>query len=242
MIDSQNIKKISWGFFGFLVFFMVFGPSNLKYFWQAFFVMSLLAFMCTIYLVYVCEKITFYLTSILVAVAGAFSYLACTAAYVIGASFWGKTSIAALMLGLFPMGVTLLTYLVLANGKSSFHPFEYDGIKVQPRPQNKQKTSAAYSPLLVAGATTLAASIFTKSAGFLTTGMVALFGMLAVSVTFLFYARHIIRGLRTLRIQEKTMPTPYTFMQIDDIREARSRWWLSRLFKWFASWRKSPGV
>jgi hypothetical protein len=146
------------------------------------------------------------------------------------------------MVGLFPMSVTLLTYLVLANGKSSFHPFEYDGIKVQPRPQNKQKTSAAYSPLLVAGATTLAASIFTKTVGFLTTGMVVLFGMLALSVTILFYARHIIRGLRTLRIQEKTMPTPYTFMQIDDIREARSRWWLSRLFKWVASWRKSPGV
>ncbi|WP_242482903.1 hypothetical protein [Pseudomonas sp. TH10] len=230
------------GFFWVLGFFMAFGPSNLKYFWQAFFIVSLLAFMCTIYLIYVCERITFYLTSILVAVVGAFIYMSCTAAYLIGASFWGKTSIAALMVGLFPMGVTWLTYLVLANGKSSFHPFEYDGIKVQPRPQNKQKTSAAYSPLLVAGATTLAASIFTKSSGFLTTGMVAMFGLLAFSVALLFLARHIIRGLRTLRIQEKTMPTPYTFMKIDEIREARSRWWLSRLFKWAAAWRKSPGA
>ena len=242
MIDSQNIKKISWGFFGFLIFFMAFGPSNLKYFWHAFFIMSLLAFMCTIYLVYVCERITFYLTSMLVMVVCAFSYMACTAAYILGASFWGKTSIAALMMWPVPMGVVSLTYLVLANGKSSFHPFEYDGIKVQPRPQNKQKTSAAYSPLLVAGATTLAASIFTKSAGFLTTGMVAMFGLLAFSVALLFHARHIIRGLRTLRIQEKTMPTPYTFMKIDEIREARSRWWLSRLFKWAAAWRKSPGA
>ena len=242
MIDSQNIKKISWGFFGFLVFFMVFGPSNLKYFWQAFFIVSLLAFMCTIYLVYVCERITFYLSSILVAVVGAFSYMACTAAYVIGASFWGKTSIAALMVGLFPMGVTLLTYLVLANGKSSFHPFEYDGIKVQPRPQAKQRKSAAYSPLLVAGATTLAASVFTKALGPLSAGMVAMFGLTTFSVALLFHVRHIIRGLRLLRAQEKTMDTPFTFMQIDEIREARSRWWLSRLFKWAASWRKSPGA
>ncbi|WP_268796909.1 hypothetical protein [Pseudomonas huanghezhanensis] len=241
MIGSQNIKEISWAFFGVLIFFMAFGPSGLKYFWQVFFVMALLAFVCNIYLVYVCESIVFYLASIVFSVVGAFSYMACTAAYMIGASFWGRTSIAALMVGLFPMGVTLLLYLILVNGKPSFHPFVYDGIKVQPRPQNKQKTSSAYSLLLVAGATTLAASIFTKTVGFLTTGVVVLFGTLAVSVTFLFYARHIIRVLRTLRIQQKTMPIPYTFMQIDEIREARSRWWLSRFFKWVASWRKSPG-
>ena len=52
--------------------------------------------------------------------------------------------------------------------------------------------------------------------------------------------RHSVRGLRSLRIKQKTMPVPYTFMQIDEIREARSRWWLSRLFKWVASWRKAP--
>ncbi|EPN30071.1 hypothetical protein A244_39228 [Pseudomonas syringae pv. actinidiae ICMP 18807] len=38
------------------------------------------------------------------------------------------------------------------------------------------------------------------------------------------------------------MLTPYTFMQIDEIREARNRWWLSRLFKWLASWGKSSGA
>ncbi|RMM48648.1 hypothetical protein ALQ78_05496 [Pseudomonas syringae pv. aptata] len=35
------------------------------------------------------------------------------------------------------------------------------------------------------------------------------------------------------------MLAPYTFMQIDEIREARSRWWLSRFFKWFSSRHKS---
>ncbi|EPN29927.1 hypothetical protein A244_39583, partial [Pseudomonas syringae pv. actinidiae ICMP 18807] len=34
---------------------------------------------------------------------------------------------------------------------------------------------------------------------------------------------------------EKSMPTPYTFMQIDEIREARNRSWLGRLFKRVAS-------
>jgi hypothetical protein len=242
MIDSDKLKKFTWFLFGFFVFLFAFGPSGFKYFWPVYFVVSLSAFMWMLYLVYACEKFTLYMTSVLIAVVGIFCLFASTSAYLIAARFWGKASITALMMWSVPIGIVSITYLVLANGKSSFHPFEYDGIKVQPRPQNKQKTSTAYSPLLVAGATTLAASIFTKTVGFLTTGTVVLFGMLALSVTILFYARHIIRGLRTLRIQEKTMPTPYTFMQIDDIREARSRWWLSRLFKWFASWRKSPGA
>ncbi|KPB52450.1 Uncharacterized protein AC511_0758 [Pseudomonas coronafaciens pv. oryzae] len=38
------------------------------------------------------------------------------------------------------------------------------------------------------------------------------------------------------------MPAAYTFMQIDEIREARGRWWLGRLFKWLASLRGSSGA
>jgi hypothetical protein len=57
----------------------------------------------------------------------------------------------------------------------------------------------------------------------------------------MFYFRHSIRGLRTLRIRESKMPIPYTFMEIDEIREARSRWWLGRLFKWMGSLRQSTG-
>lgn len=242
MIDSDKLKKFTWFLFGFFVLLFAFGPSGFKYFWPVYFIVSLSVFIWTLYLVYVCEKFTLYMTSILITVISLFCLLASTAAYLVAAEFWGKTSITALMMWPVPIGIVSLTYLILENGKSSFHPFEYDGIKVQPRPQKKQKSSTAYSPLLVAGATTLAASIFTKAAGTLTAGMVAMFGLLAFSVALLFHARHIIRGLRALRIQEKTMPTPYTFMQIDEIREARSRWWLSRLFKWVASWRKSSGA
>lgn len=242
MIDSNNLKKFTWFLFVFLVFLLAFGPSGFKYFWPAFVVVLLSALMWTFYLVYACERFAVYITSIIIMVVGVFSLMACTAAYLVASRFWGKTSIAALMIWPVPVGIVSLTYWVLANGKPSFHPFEYDGIKVQPRPQKKQKISTAYSPLLVAGVTTLAASMFTKTVGSLNTGMLAMFGLTIFSMTVLFYARHIIRGLRTLRIQEKTMPTPYTFMQIDEIREARSRWWFSKLFKWVASWRKSPGA
>lgn len=241
MINSTNIKKATWTLFGLLTFFLAFGPSNLKIFWPAFFVIFSLALGWTLYLIYVCEKFTAYVTSLLLGTAGAFAILSCNLAYYAAARRLGEADSTALMIALAPMGVTALMYLALAKGKPSFHPFEHEGIKVQPRPQKKQKTSSAYSPLWVAGATTLAASVFTKTVGIHSSGLFALLGLLACSLTLLFYARHIIRGLRTLRIEEKNMPTPYTFMQIDEIREARSRWWLSRLFKWIASSRTPRG-
>ncbi|AHG43338.1 hypothetical protein N018_25130 [Pseudomonas syringae CC1557] len=68
----------------------------------------------------------------------------------------------------------------------------------------------------------------------MTSSAVAVLGMFFICVALMVYERHAIRGLRSLRIKEKTLPVPYTFMQIDEIREARSRWWLGKLFKWVA--------
>ncbi|MDU8544995.1 hypothetical protein [Pseudomonas syringae group sp. J248-6] len=242
MIDSDKLKKVTWFLFVFLVSILALGLSSVTYFGPVYFTISLCALMWTLYLVYVCEKFTVYMFSVLIAIASIFCFFASLAAYLVAAKFWGKASVPALMAGFVPVGITSLTYLLLVNGKPSFHPFEYDGIKVQPRPEKKQKKSTAYNPLLIAGATTLAASIFIKAAGTLTAGMVAMFGLTTFSIALLFHARHIIRGLRALSLQQKTMPTPYTFMQIDEIRKARRHWWLSRLFQWIASRRRSPGA
>ncbi|AAY40009.1 hypothetical protein [Pseudomonas syringae] len=242
MIDSDKLKKFSWFLFVFLVSILALGLSSFKYFLPVYFTIFLCAITWTLYLVYVCESFTLYMTSLLVTIASIFCSFASLSAYLVATKFWGKASAPALMAGLAPFGITSLTYLLLVNGKPSFHPFEYDGIKVQPRPEKKQKKTIAYNPLLIAGATTLAASIFIKAAGALTAGMVAMFGLTTFSIALLFHARHIIRGLRDLRLHQKTMPTPYTFMQIDEIRKARRRWWLSRLFQWVASRRKSPGA
>ncbi|MNR47069.1 hypothetical protein D3C85_1661250 [compost metagenome] len=99
-----------------------------------------------------------------------------------------------------------------------------------------------YSIPLIGGVTTLVASIFLKWAGMLTGALVGMTVMTGGSIFILLYGRHVLGGLRALRIQERSMPVPYTFMQLDEIREARSRWWLGRLFKWIASWRKSSGA
>lgn len=239
MVDASNIRKMSWTLLLVLIFFMALGPSNLKYFWHGYLVAALLAVFWTLYLVYVCENFTVYLTSLIIAFFSAFSFLTSSAAFLAAASLWGNESAASVVAGLAPIAITLLAYLVIASGEPSFHPFEYDGIKVQPRYEQKQNSSASYSPVLVAGATTLAASMTIKSLGLLNAAMVAMVGMQAFCIAALFHARHIIRGLRLLRMHQRTLPTPYTFMQIDEIRQARSRWWISRFCYWVKSRCKS---
>jgi hypothetical protein len=91
---------------------------------------------------------------------------------------------------------------------------------------------------LIAGVGTLAAGAVIKSVTPFTTGILIILIFLFATVCMLIHARDRIRGLRTLRKREKSRLTPYTFMQIDEIREARSRWWLGRLFNWLASRRR----
>ncbi|NAT15868.1 hypothetical protein CU666_17870 [Pseudomonas syringae pv. actinidifoliorum] len=126
--------------------------------------------------------------------------------------------------------------------RPAFQPFEYDGNRIQTRQDVNTKSPMKYSCTLTGGLTALAAGIFLTGTGLLTSALVGMTIMTGGSIFVLLYGRHVLRGLRTLRIQQKTMPTPYTFMQIDEIREARSRWWLSRLYKWIASWGKSSGA
>jgi hypothetical protein len=237
MIDAHNLKKVSWTLLTFLLSMIALGPSNLEYFWRLYLVVALLAILWTLYLVYFCERFTVYMISLVVAFLGAFCLPICSVAYLAAGSMWGKEGLLPLLLGCAPVGITLLAYYALARGRPSFHPFEYNGLKVQPRYQDRQRSPASYNPVLVAGATTLAASITINSLGHLTAAIVAMVGLQAFCIAALFHARHIIRGLRALRL---SMHTPYTFMQIDQIREARRRWYLGRLFALIASWRKSP--
>ena len=241
ILDFKNLKQGAWVSLSILTFAMILGFAKTPFFWKVYIFIFIFKLGWFTYLICACERFTFYMASVFVSVLGFLLLMAGSAAYLLAVNSLGLGSVGAVILGMLPAACVSLVYFFIACTKASFDPFEYDGIKVQPRPQ-KIRNSVSYPLLMLAGATTLAASVFVKSAGIPAGGVAGTLILTFSSIWILVQMRHSIRGLRTLRIQEKTMPTPYTFMQIDDIREARSRWWLSRLFKWFASWRKSPGV
>jgi len=242
ILDFESLKQGAWVSLGALVFAMVLGLSAIPFFWQAYIFIFIIKLGWCVYLVCACEKFTSYVGWLFIAMLGFLVLMAGSAAYFLAVKSLGVGNIQAVIVGLLPVACSLLVYLFIVNTKALFDPFEYNGIKVQPRPQAAKKDFANYPLVLLAGATTLAASVFTKSAGIPVGGVIGALLLTFCSIFILINLRHSIRGLRTLRIKEKTMPIPYTFMQIDEIREARSRWWLSRLFKWVASWCKSPGA
>ncbi|MBA1241193.1 hypothetical protein [Pseudomonas japonica] len=56
--------------------------------------------------------------------------------------------------------------------------------------------------------------------------------MLACALYIIYQGRHFIAGLRDLIKEERSASMRYTFLQIEEIREARSRWWISRFARW----------
>lgn len=152
----------------------------------------------------------------------------------------GEVSFVSVLLGLSPVITVSVIFLFIFFSKSNFFPFLCSGNRVVPR--SKGGTTKTYSLGLISGVSTLAAGIFLKSAGILTSSVVGALVCTGCSIVVLILLRHTIRGLRTLLTQERSMSIPYTFMQIEEIRDARSRWWLGRLFRWLASICKSESV
>ena len=63
--------------------------------------------------------------------------------------------------------------------------------------------------------------------------------MLVCTLYFIYQGRHFIAGLRDLIKEERSASMRYTFFQIEEIREARRRWWISRFARWLENLLKS---
>ncbi|EGH14421.1 MULTISPECIES: hypothetical protein [Pseudomonas syringae group] len=242
MINSETIKTGGWSAFFLLALFMAFGTLMLGNNWYIYFFLLASILAWTLYIVYVCESYITYMWSLLLSCVGGFTLPACVVAYGLTADVSLNSSLYRFLAGIAPALLVSIVYIIVIYTKPVHQPFEYADNRIQTRQYFNPKSSMNYSLPLIGGLTTLAASIFLKWAGMLTGAVVGMTIMTGGSIFILLYGRHVLRGLRTLRIQERNMPAPYTFMQLDEIRESRSRWWLGRLFKRVASWRKPSGA
>jgi len=237
MINSQTIAKGSWVVFFSLVFLSALGPSNLDYYWWGYWVFCALFFVWTLYLVYVCERYVVYLTTILTATVSIFAFLASGLAYLSASNFLGEARVLPIVIGSSPAIFVFGVFAAVFFSKPSFFPFECIGNKISIRAGERKKPK--YNIGIIAGIATLTGGVFLKSVDALTTDVVAVLICTGCAAAILIQLRHTIRGLRTLRIQEHGMDVSYTFMEIDEIREARSGWLLSKLLKWLVSLRPS---
>lgn len=235
MMASEAIKTGGWSIFFMIGLFMAFGTFMLGDNWYVYFFLLALLFMWTLYTVYICERFVLYMQSLIILCIVGFTLPACVVAYGLATDAMFEAAVYNVLVGLAPAVIVVLSYVWVVNTKPVFQPFEHIDNRVQTRQDVNIKPSMNYSTPLIGGLTTLAASLFLKWVGLLTGGFVSMLIMAGASLFIIFFGRHVIRGLRILSVQEKRMPVPYTFMQIDEVREARSRWWLGRTFRWLAS-------
>ncbi|MBV7477304.1 hypothetical protein [Pseudomonas sp. PDM31] len=241
MIDSKIIKKQIFLTFFMVAFFGAFGSFDFKYFWWCYLLFVVFYFGFSLYLIYCCERFVVFLSTVFIAGLTALPYISGNLAYLIASDLFGRGDFRSVAIGMVPISIVYLMFLMIFYSKASFFPFDCVGNRVAVRPKKVVNTKS-YNVGLISGVSTLTGSMFLKSVSTEMGSMVAIVLCTGGCVFMVFYLRHSIRGLRTLRIRERKMPTPYTFMQIDEIREARSRWWLGRLFKWLGSLRQSPSV
>lgn len=235
--DARMVKKLPWLVFFAMTFAGAFKISGFPYYWCLYFVCSLCMLLVTFYLAYMCERYTNFVLITLCASSYSLVYLLSSLSYLLLKKNLGFGMIEAVMVGMGPMLVIGAVFVLIYFTKSSFLPFEITGRRVAARGFKVKENGGLFGVFI--GITTLAGGFFMKSVGSFNGGVVSIVLGTVIWVFLLVRLRHIIRGIRTLRLQERGMPIPYTFMRIDEIREARSRWWMGRLLKWVGTLRTS---
>lgn len=237
--DAYMIKKIPWLVFSAVAFTGTFKISGLPYYWYMYFSLVFLMLGATLYLAYRCERYTSFVLVTLCAGLYSLMYLLSSLSYLLLKKDSEVGVMGAVIAGAGPMLIVVAAFLLIYFTKSPFLPFKIEDGKVAAE-DFKAKDFGFLGGVLIGGATLLG-SLFIKSVGSFSGGTVSILIGTCVCVYLLVRLRHVIRGIRTLRLRERGMPVPYTFMRIDEIREARGRWWLGRLFKWMGSRRQSTG-
>ncbi len=235
--DSRLIKT---GPIAMLLFVMVsslFGPANFSGFWWLYGCLMALVFLYVVYMIFWCESFTVFTLSLLSSFVFSFGFSAAGLAHVVLLSDLGFSGFEAGLVNAVLLSAVFAIYAIIYFSSSKLSPFR---VSDDNRVSRVSISSGGVSPLMISGIGTLASAAFISSVSSLTSGVVAALGLFFSCVGLIIYERHAISGLRTLRAQEKAMSTTYTFVQIEAIREARSRWLLGRLFKWAFASRKSP--
>ena len=229
--DPRTIKRGPLLTFLFVVGAGAFGPANFPECTWLYFGFVALFFLYTLYMIYWCESFTSFTLGMFSSFVFSFGVAAAGLAHValVVDLHASRSQAAVANIGLVALMGLIYAFVYFSPRKSFL--FRTDGNKVS----RVAMGGSDYSPGLIAGVGTVVSALLINSVSSLTSSAVAVLGVFFGCVALMLYERDAISGLRTLRSREKSMAAPFTFKRIDEIREARSRWWISRLFKWVSS-------
>jgi hypothetical protein len=231
----DTVKKGPWMMFFMVAFFGMFGPPGVSYYWYAYTAVLILFFVLAVFLVAVCERYLVFVASIFFSVIGVLVFFMSSLLYLLVSNIFGLGTFESVVLGLLPLVLVVAAIGVVLLAKDSVNDFE----RIDNRVALPTKQQKHYSSGLVAGLITLSGGGLLNLIGQINGGLVGVLVGTSGCVALIIYFRKSIRGLCVLRNQERQMLTPYTFMRIDEIREARNHWWVARSLKWLTSLRSS---
>lgn len=236
--DARTVKQISATFFIVVSLLFIIGAYRMATDGWVYGLLSMALLAYALYLRCWCESYTAFALSYFTLMIFLLALAPAWVSYTVVTDDLGGSYIEGGIVALLLFGFIQMLYVVIYVTPARHFPFDVVGNKVTSDVSN----SSGLKGGVIAGLGTVVAGAVIKSFTPFTISIMIVLIFLFASVVMLIHARDRIRGMRTLRIREKTMPTPYTFMQIDEIRQARSRWWISRFCKWVSSRRNSPNA
>ncbi|QKZ02400.1 hypothetical protein [Pseudomonas eucalypticola] len=213
------------GFYALLV------PIFPWFFWPALVVLILYA----MYLTYANERFTSFANFVVYLPFISFAFMSCSTAHTLASDDWGWMSWQADLFSLAVAAVISALASWVYFTRSFVPSFKVVARRVKSLPWDGWTPNLPLS-LIIIFAIYIVINMAAASKSSLPMTLVSL----TTTASLLFYFRHLIRGLRTLRAQEREQGVFYTFENIEEIREARSRWWLVRLYRWASGLRRSP--
>lgn len=242
MVDTQpeSMRRVLYAN-TILLYFFIFVLASKSGLLLALAAISLLVFLGrSIFLIYVNERFTAFAIQFYAGIILTFTVMSIGGFYTVSKNDFHQNTISAALWGALPLLLVLIAFLIIikARFKPETLPFQTRDGKVY---VEKSNYSATTQSGLIAGVATLISGILLKTLGSAGTGLLISFFLTTLTLYLLFHYRRPIQGLVRLLENEK-VDGHYTFANIEEIREVRSRWWLSRLFKWLARQFKKPSM
>lgn len=232
----ENLRKSLYGVFGLTAMFSAFLFAGTGYFWVLAVALSVLLAR-TIYLIHISESFVAVLTHYHVGFVVSFSIMISGCLYLVARSDYeqpvtNSISLAMVPVLLFTVEVLFFYFTRPPKGRAGYE-VRGNKVLVVDQPFSHFAGNLLASIVLVSGyAVTVALQL---------TEMVFVVYVLTLLTLYIIYIRrHWFRVLKTIRVKEKRA-SELTFENIDEIREARRRWWMSRLLNWLISLSKASG-
>lgn len=222
------------------IFFMFFLFSTIVSFGSDFYglvnVFFLVFFIRTLYLIYVNERFTAFMVHAYLGTHLSLIFLTAISFYVAGYYDFGQSMLDSISLAMVPVLLFVVFFLAIYFTRSGAGRLPY-GIyhdKVSITPVFRSHVAGNIFGGVVFIVTMALMISETVNQGILLGSMIGI-----LTLYLMYFSRDSIRIVKAVLADEKKHGRRYTFDNIEQLREARSRWWLGRLFKWLVSLRQS---